>query len=62
MQDSAIKVVFEWPSSIYTHIKSVCKGYEQSPKLTTRMILIRPGANNQSSCTNLSDIGFLQNI
>ena len=31
MRASAKKVVFEWPSSLYMHIKSIRVGYEKSP-------------------------------
>ena len=48
LRESACKVVFEWPSSIYTHIKSIRLGYEQSPNFANKEILIRPAANNKS--------------
>ena len=59
LRESACKVVFEWPSSIYTHIKSIRLGYEQSPNFANKQILIRPAANNRSltvsTCTNSSE-------
>ena len=48
MRDSAKKVVFEWPSSLYMHIKSIRTGYEKSTKFANKQILIRPAANNRT--------------
>ena len=48
LRESACKVVLEWRSSLYTHIKSIRLGYEQSPNFTNKQILIRPAANNRS--------------
>ena len=45
MRESAKKVVFEWPSSLYMHIRTIRTGYEKSTKFTNKQILIRPAAN-----------------
>ena len=48
MRASAKKVVFEWPSSLYMHIKSIRVGYEKAPTFANKQILIRPAANNRT--------------
>ena len=48
MSASAKKVVFEWPSSLYMHIKSIRTCYKKAPTFTNKQILIRPAANNRS--------------
>ena len=48
MRASAKKVVFEWPSLLYMHIKSIGTGYEKSPTFANKQILICPAANNRS--------------
>ena len=48
MRASAKKVVFEWPSLLYMHIKSIRTGYEKLPTFANKQILIRPAANNRS--------------
>ena len=40
------KVVVEWPSYLYSHIKEIRKGYNKSNKLKNSQILIRPSASN----------------
>ena len=47
MSASAKKVVFEWPSSLYMHIKSICAGYEKAPTFAKKQILIRPVAKKR---------------
>ena len=46
MRVSAKKVVFEWPSSLYMHIKSIRAGYEKAHTFANKQILICPAANN----------------
>ena len=46
MHASAKKVVFELPSSLYMHIKSIRTGYEKTPTFANKQILICPSANN----------------
>ena len=48
MRASAKKVVFEWPSLLYMHIKLIRTGYEKLPTFANKQILIRPAANNRS--------------
>ena len=48
MRVSAKKVVFEWPSSLYMHIKSIRAGYEKAHTFANKQILICPAANNRS--------------
>ena len=48
LRASAKKVVFEWPSSLYMHIRTIRTGYEKSTKFTNKQILIRPAANNRT--------------
>ena len=50
---SAKKVVFEWPSSLYMHIKSIWAGYEKAPTFANKQILIRPAANNRTLTISL---------
>ena len=40
------KVVVEWPSYLYSHIKEIRKGYNKSNKFRNSQILIRPSASN----------------
>ena len=40
------KVVVEWPSYLYSHIKEIRKGYNESNKFRNSQILIRPTASN----------------
>ena len=40
------KVVVEWPSYLYSHIKEIGKGYNKSNKFRNSQILIRPSASN----------------
>ena len=48
MRISAKKVVFDWPSSLYMHIKSIRAGYENAHTFAYKKILICPAANNRS--------------
>ena len=48
MRTSAKKVVFEWQSSLYMHIKSIRAGYEKAPTIANKQILICPAANNRT--------------
>ena len=40
------KVVMEWPSHLYSHMKEIRKGYNKSNKFRNVQILIRPSASN----------------
>ena len=40
------KVVVEWPSYLYSHIKEIRSGYTSSDSFKNKQILIRPSANN----------------
>ena len=40
------KVVMEWPSHLYSHMKEIRKGYNKSNKFRNSQILIRPSASN----------------
>lgn len=40
------KVVVEWPSYLYSHIKEIRKGYSNSISFKNSQILIRPSASN----------------
>ena len=40
------KVVVEWPSYLYSHIKEIRTGYNKSNKFKSSQILIRPTASN----------------
>ena len=48
MSTSTKKVVFDWPSSLYMHIKSISPGYEKSPAFANKQILVRLAGNNRS--------------
>ena len=53
------KVVVEWPSYLYSHIKEIGIGYNTSNKFKSSQILIRPSASNNklviSSCPTSND-------
>ena len=40
------KVVVEWPSYLYSHIKEIRSGYANSDSFKNKQILIRPSASN----------------
>jgi len=40
------RVVVEWPSYLYSHIKEIRKGYNKANKFRNSQILIRPSASN----------------
>ena len=40
------KVVVEWPSYLYSHIKEIRSGYANSDSFKNKQILIRPSATN----------------
>ena len=40
------KVVVEWPSHLYSHIKEIRTGYANSDSFKDKQILIRPSASN----------------
>ena len=40
------KVVVEWPSYLYSYIKEIRKGYNESNKFRNSQILRRPTASN----------------